>query len=196
MYPISQREQSVSDPQNSIVDPRCARRRLLKGSFAVPAALTLASGTAFAAASSAARCLANNAQAPNIPAPGGSDILIRVQAFTDPTATGADVYAFVKGSDVAAKLGTSSGTLQVKDRNNVSLASGNVLCVVGDTRPSGSQIHIKNTVYPTPASSASTSAFYAILVDANGNITGISTVSTVAGGAVSNACWQSFGGFV
>ena len=171
---------------------RSARRRLIKGGFAVPAALTLSSGSAFAAGSTAARCVKNAADLPDLPSPGITDSLIRVQAYS--TGAGADAYAFVKGADVAAKLGASTGVLAILDGAGAPLSSTTVLCVVGQTKAPPDVI--ANRVYPTPATSTGTGVYYAILVDANGRIVGISTVSTAVGGAVSNDCWQSFGGLV
>lgn len=184
----------MSDHQSPIADPSSARRRLLKGSFAVPAALTLASGTAFAAGSAGMRCVNNSSTAPNNqPAPGPTDTLIRVRAWT--SLSGADAYVFVRGDDIVAKLGTSSGQMLLKDRNGVSVGVNDVLCVVGQTNTTPQ--YVANTSYPAASAipgSTGTAAYYAILIDTNGNIVGISTVSTVAGGAVSNNCWRSFGG--
>jgi len=184
----------VNDSPPPSADLGGARRRLLKGSFAVPAALTLASGTAFAAGSTAARCVSSSAGVGNQPLPGAADTLIRVPAYAAQL-TGSNACSFVKGSEVAAKLGTSSGNLALKDRLGVSLTNTGFLCVVGQTK--GSPSYVKNTVYASaPSLNSAASTYYAILVDASGNITGISGVSTVAGGAVSNNCWQSFGGLI
>lgn len=190
--------QSSSPEQQPGQDKRSARRRLLKGSFAVPAALTLASGTAFAAGTNALRCVRASAAVPDSPSPAsfGSDTLVRVQGYT--TLGGPNAYTFIKGSEVAAKLGTTSGTLLVMGANSVPLTAANILCVVGQTKVPPDRV--QNNVYDAPSSAANgTGTYYAILVNATGDIVGISTGSTVVGGvggAVSNVCWQSFGGLV
>ena len=174
-------------------DHLSARRRLIKGSFAAPAALTLFSGGA--AAGSAGVCVARAADSTSAPAEqvAIADGWLRVQAgkSTKNAQAKFDSY-WVSYTDiflVASRAGIKSGWT-----SNVSL------CVdAGDGTTNGSGFN-KGMLYssttspavPTSISYAAPLRYYLVLVDTSGQIIGTGPNHTNGGNSVSQSCWTSF----
>lgn len=179
-----------------------ARRRLIKGSFSIPAVLTVASGSALARTSSG--CVARDANANPANAPDfdtTNSTWQRVLAYTYRKNPGSTRSYWIRHDELFALAGLAG----VSIKSNW-ITSGQALCVQSGTAASGSTPHTSGTIYsssstpalPTLTSSASDAAltrYYAIKVDAAGDIIGISLIYTASGqsgGAVHQSCWNSF----
>ena len=108
------------------------------------------------------------------------------------------ISEWITFGQVAMKLPSSVGSVAIMDGNGGNLVAGEALCVFSDQPDANGTVNHKA---PWPLSNGTSSStpdgrFYAVLIDIDGNIVGISSVSSVSGGAVSNGCWQSFGGMV
>lgn len=158
-----------------------ARRRLIRGVFAAPAALTLCSGSAFAAASNQ-RCVANQVEVGKARFPGvlgpsdPADTWVRVSVWKHQNGQSAPNF-LVSGTDVVALRGT-------KLPINTFLTTGQWWDI------NASKLFTVNGQAP-----ATTGESVALRVDAAGDIVGISDGMTVAGtSAVAKSCWTSFSG--
>ncbi len=174
-----------------------ARRRLVRGAFAAPVALTLYNGSAFAATSIS--CVAKEIANPTYPTNQGSssaDTYLRVQLWTLAAGTPSN---WVRGADVVflQKSGTS-----------VYITSSQWQCFSAGSSPAGVMIQgnlvnppVAGTIYagqPTRNNGATVplqnGAYVAIRVDTNGNIVGVVGLGTANPGtsAVHQSCWTSF----
>ncbi len=156
-----------------------ARRRLLRGTFAAPAVLTLFSGSAFAAKS--ATCLAKRVSSPvNAGLNPSGTVWIRVQVWK--STDGTNFANFVSGNDLAGLLAPGGSYL----------ASGNWQCVLSGVVSTVSYT-VPNTYYnPSPAP-AVTGQYVAVRVDATGKILGVEGIEA-GGSAMTTSCWTSVGG--
>ncbi len=177
-----------------------ARRRLLRGAFAAPVALTLQSGSAFAAASATcvARQVANPVRSQSDIDKGLNVDWVRVRAWIlDPagdknTSTwvwGEDVAAFAKPGRTVFISKTQWYAVFAESAARVVGSTGEEPVVVGTTLGSKPGSVGNGTV--TSFAKESTSITVAIKVDANGNIIGMVGDST-GGSAVTGSCWSSF----
>lgn len=168
---------------------RSARRRLIKGSFAAPAALTLTSGSAFARTSSL--CVANDAQQGATPGfLATNSTYQRVRAFSYvPDGVSQTTSYWIRGSDIRA-IAAAAG-VQLAPLGWI--ADSQSLCVEGGSGAplSGVTTYVAGTIYATPPAQTDVDRYYAVLFDTSGNITGISGVWG-NGGAVHQTCWSSF----
>ena len=165
--------------------PVSARRKLVRGVFAAPAALTLCSGSAFAAASNQ-RCVASAATAKVLPQPDTSNtVWVRLRAYV--VGTNKKTSIWIKGSEVVA-LAVTAGT------TSPFISTTQAICVFAGDGSSNTSGFTPGTVYnsfPTLPTIAN-GLYYAVLVDGNGNIVGISYTTGQTGGAVGLSCWASF----
>lgn len=176
-----------------------ARRRLIKGSFAVPAVLTVASGSALARTSS--RCIAREAAAGGTATFDSADATWqRVLAYTYSKKSGSVRSYWIRWEELNSLALLAGVTI----KNNW-IVAGQALCVETGDAATGSVQHVSGSIYSastTPILPSLTSSltaglvrYYAINVDVNGNIIGISlkfTASGQSGGAVHKSCWNSF----
>ena len=178
-----------------------ARRRLVRGVFAAPAALTLYSGGAFAATSMT--CVAKDVAAGALPTAitgevgPGSEVFIRVQlhALSKPILGVTKISTWVRGDDVVALQKTGATSF---------LLSGQWICF---TNPDG--LDVTGPIIPTPgqiigftpvadgggSTFAQNGIWVALRIDASGNIIGIVDLLANPGdGAfgVHKSCWTSF----
>jgi hypothetical protein len=175
-----------------------ARRRLIKGSFAAPAALMLFSGGAAAATSNT--CVARAATSTATPQgfdtaiPSGTTGWLRVQASTY---TKTDInkppkisyfITYTNISAVVSAAGSKSGIM------NNWIVTGQALCV-----ESGEPKYKVDTLYGSGIGDGklpdftSSDRWYSVLVNENGQIIGIGTYTNGrAGNSVSQSCWNSF----
>jgi hypothetical protein len=172
----------MHDKIQDVVDRASARRRLIRGAFAAPAALTLCSGSAFAASNE--QCVRSAALAGETPGPettSSADTWVRLQSRSSGT-DAANGY-WIIADDVSGLA--PSGTF---------LTSDHALCVVsagdysaGVIYPAGSTAAPSNFAEPN-------GSYYAVLVDTEGKIVGISKIygTSADGGAVGLSCWNSF----
>lgn len=172
-----------------------ARRRLVRGAFAAPVALTLYSGGAFAATSMS--CVVKEVNHPTHPAAltSPSDTYLRVQLWTLPSETPS---AWINGSDIAALQLQVSATLVPY------ITSSQWQCfVIGS--PTGVMINMTSvvqtagTIYnnqPSYDTSIPTKngSYVAIRINASGEIVGVvqdgGTPTNTS--AVHQSCWASF----
>lgn len=142
---------------------RQARRRLVRGSFAVPTVLTVVSGRALAMTTAQQRSLSKEFVQPQYPPavndpPPTGDTWVRVRAYKG---QGTGKAQFISGAQLPAG---SSGLPPF-------MSSVQALCVV-DGGP-----YNKGTIYNTiPASSGTSTQWYAVLFDSAGTVKGIANV--------------------
>ena len=163
-----------------------ARRRLIRGAFAAPAALTLYSGSTFAAASNL-RCVANQVSTPTLPGASGiTDLWVRVQLWT--LGSGATLSTWVSGADIVAL--TSPKTPMPY------LSSSEWQCFSAGSN-AGYTVGQKLTSPPSKPGSTLTrnGSYVAVRVDSTGKIIGVVAVDPASGGsAIAQTCWASFSG--
>ena len=147
-----------------------ARRKLIRGVFAAPAVLTVASGSAFAAASNL-RCISQTTFPP-VTTTAGADTFYRLQVKQIASKT------YVLGSDIAKdirdKVSVYMTTTQMHEFN------------VALNQTVGMPLAAAST--PTPQTQAS---FAAIRFSPTGAVIGVGSAGA-PGGAASGSCWNSF----
>jgi hypothetical protein len=169
-----------------------ARRRLIRGVFVAPAALTVFSGSAFAQASMT--CVSKRVADPVLPEASASpDAFLRVPLYG--LGNGGNVSKWIKGADVVFLADGS------KEPVNVFLSRDDWLCVSkGQGAPNGDWVVGQR--YPDPRlpngsrpQELRPEQLVAVRVDASGNIVGIVGTGGDAGSAVGwTSCWASFTG--
>ena len=160
-----------------------ARRKLVRGSFAVPAVLTLHSGASMAAAS-INTCLVRQNKYPTVQRVSGSDdVWFRYQLWGYVKASGEIAHQaglWIRGSDLAVyDIGRNSvwlggGAYQRFD------AASNSLGQKEYTQPTG----------PAGSNWKRVNRWVSLRVDRYGNLTGAGTSGY--GSAVADSCWNSF----
>lgn len=196
---MHQRPSDAPNPAETAPAPS-ARRKLLRGAFAAPVALTLQSGSAFAAASAScvARQVANPVRSQSDIDKGLNVDWVRVRAWILDPAGDKNTSTWVWGEDVAAFAKPNRSVFISKSQWYAVLvesaaravgSSGEEPVVVGTTLGSKPESVGNGTV--TSVAKASSSITVAIKVDANGNIIGMVGDNT-GGSAVTGSCWSSF----
>lgn len=184
--------QSSSPEQQVGQDCRSARRRLIRGAFGAPAALTLYSGSASAASLT---CVAKRVAIPVDPGTTTSqfgDIYVRVQVRSKNS--GANNSTWVFGGDVLVAASLTTGQAGVSF-----LGSDGWYCLSAGNGSSNQSNYTAGTTYAstaamllidnvTPAALANT--WVALRFSASGQIVGVTT--TAGASAVSRSCWTSF----
>ena len=163
-----------------------ARRRLIRGAFAAPAALTLYSGGAFAAPSFT--CVARQNQPGNaINAPvNPNNTFVRVRNFRLINGMSATNAAFfVSGADVASLLPPGGSYLTSTQWQCVAITGTGLGFKVGD-------------VYFNPHSASgnspvATTTFIGVRIDGSGKVVGVQNVFS-GNTALRISCWTSIGG--
>lgn len=184
--------QSSGPEQHAGRDARSARRRLIRGAFGAPAALTLYSGSALAATS--LTCVAKRVRDgdPNPPISSTNTVFVRVQLRSK--LTGANRSVWVYGGDLLV-----AASLTVANANMSFLGADGWYCFSAGNGSSNNSGYTPGTVYLTTAAMQAVDAttptplansYVAIRVDANGQIVGVT--STTGASAVSQSCWTSF----
>jgi hypothetical protein len=208
----------TQNPDNKV----SARRRLIRGAFAAPAALTLYSGSV--AARSINNCVTRQTGATPAPTPGPTGtadtwIRVRLQKFTGKYSGAAlsNRYSrWIRGSDVVAlqAAGTNSPYLsnsqwQLYDRgttnitkcdstfNPASAYAGQAVGTILSTQPTeAGTVSCTNYTYGTRAVDGfgpSDDQWVALRVNANGDIVGVVGINNTTGTSpVSQSCWTSF----
>lgn len=171
---------------DTITSPNSARRRLVRGAFAAPAALTLVSGSTLAAASS--QCVANqvNSSSPALPGPTTSataDTWVRVPVWSVGNGNG-NLSTWVSGADMMPLVNNNTSMCY--------LSSGQWQCLSAGAS-SGYTVGQIVSTQPTSRNStlARNGSYVAVRVDASGRIIGVVGVGT-GGSAVGQSCWASF----
>lgn len=182
--------ESSSPEQHADAGQRSARRRLIRGAFAAPAALTLYSGSAQAATS--LTCVARrvlNPVNPAISTSDTSDVYLRVQVRAKSTGNGdnaANQSTWVSGADV---LLVTSGLPQ-----NSFLGADNWYCLSAGNGSGYTAGLIYTNAEATANNKGGTpvgnNTYIAIRVDSGGRIVGVT--DTAQASAVSRSCWTSF----
>ena len=185
------------DPQAPTPDSKTqARRRLIRGSFSVPAVLAVHNGSALAAASNKFRCALNATTGANIPLPTGttSDSFLRVAIYELGSKKYISVYD-LKGVADARNLPMSypTGTASATSGSVGSL--GWVQYIAG-----GSYVYASlgsgDTLAPTnPATSAAVLFAPENTIPPKVRVIGFVQPGMTTGtnqGAISGSCWTSF----
>ena len=174
----------MTENKADIEPDRQVRRKLLRGSFAAPAVLTVYSGGA--AATSVGSCLvkANNnpITGDSITVTGADDQLLRYQLWmvTGPGSSGVKSY-WIKGADLSPFVRNSQQPFLSSSQYQQFDIANNVL--------------VSNTITTTqPGSTNSTftpSMKYVVLrIDKTGAVVGAGATGT--GAPVGDSCWNSF----
>lgn len=174
-----------------------ARRRLIRGAFAAPAALTLYSGSV--AARSINNCVTRQVSAttPPTPAPSGMpDTFVRVQLqkFQKSTATAfpAAWSRWVRGFDVSSLLAAGQSVFV----SGTSTTATNWYLYDKGTASAYAATALGTTIGTTPAEGTtiqSADQWVALRVNAAGDIVGVVGIgNTAATSAVYQSCWTSF----
>ena len=196
MNDMHQRSSDAPNPAETAPAPS-ARRKLLRGAFAAPVALTLQSGSALAAAS--ASCVARQVKDPVRSAIDTKvGVWVRVPVWVlDPVGdnntstwvSGADIVALAKPGTTTFITATQWCCISAQSAARIATSGGEVPVVVGTKV--GSKPQSVGTGTAVSSAEASTSQDIAIKVDASGNIIGV-VGDTSGGSAVSGSCWSSF----
>ncbi len=179
----------MNDNIHSSADHSSARRRLIRGSFAAPVALTLFSGSSFAAGSSL-RCVVNRNVTPQYPsASTTTDTWIRVQLWTVGSGTSASTWA--SGQDVSLVKGALPVSTFISATQWQCVTAGD-----GTGNTSGYTVGQVISVQPVPIGTdtalAQNGKYAALRIDAAGNIVGVVNVNGTGGSAIAQTCWASF----
>lgn len=175
-----------------------ARRRLVRGVFAAPAALTLYSGSAFAATSMS--CVAKQVANPVSPSPelatsadnGGTDTYFRVQLRGKYKNANSNHQTpdyqslWVKGSELAAAApGGNAGYF---------IGTSDWYCYIAGPNSGYDTKTVYTEAQATKTAKGGTPAlvngFVAIRFDASGKVVGV--IPATGSSAVSGSCWSSF----
>jgi hypothetical protein len=173
------KEQLVNDDIKSGGGKATARRRLIRGVFAAPAALTLCSGSAFAQASNQ-QCIARqvNGESPQFPRVGPADTWVRVRVWVHQNGSGPQTR-LVSADRILHVQGTAGEPFNKKRRGQQWI---NIARPLDEFSPKGSL-------------PKKTEEFVALLFDDKGNIAGISDGTAQRGlSAIAQSCWTSFSG--
>lgn len=154
-----------------------ARRRLVRGVFAAPAALTLCSGSVYAQASSQT-CLTKAVNDPvNAPTPADSSwVRVNVRKVDSDLSTwvSGDDLRFLKVSDTQDPYLSTAEWQCLNPGNNSKYKKGDVI----SSKPSGGT--------PSP-----TNDFIAVRFDGTGRIIGVQELHTNGSTAMAMTCWNS-----
>lgn len=174
-----------------------ARRRLIRGAFVAPAALTLFNGSAFAQASMT--CVSKQVADPVLPPVSGMpDRFLRVPLYG--LGNGNNVSTWIKGADVVFLVDGA------KESVTTFMSGEDWLCVSkGQGATNGSWEVGKVYTNPDPKLSnggrlqgpqvLSPPQLVAVRVDSSGNIVGVVGTGGDLGSAVGwTSCWASFTG--
>jgi hypothetical protein len=172
----------AADPQTQV----SARRRLLKGSFAAPAAMTLCSGSALAASSTQCLKIGNEFNATPLFTESAGTTFWRVQVYDAQIDPGAQ---WIKGADFVALNGVGASPFLATDqyykykKNNANTGQG-----VGTKTISKAEFG--------ELISSSPQKWVGVRVNSFGNIVGIqgmtSQVNHNSTGPMTASCWTSF----
>jgi hypothetical protein len=176
--PQGTKEYAVNENMTDDTAKDSARRRLVRGVFAAPAALTLFSGSVAAAS---VTCIAK--QLTNPITTNGDSTLVRVPLWG--RSNGTNSVAFVRYDDVGS-LSPPGGSY---------LTAGQSQCVAKSGTFTAFDV---GGIYPTPAGLTIVSGQYAaVRVSAAGRIEGVIMPNVSVPGvntALHTSCWTSFGG--
>jgi hypothetical protein len=180
--------------ESKVVEQRVvsARRRLIRGAFMAPAALTVCSGRAFAQASMT--CVSKQVADPVLPQPGPDDAYLRVPLYGldngDSVSTwikGAEVVFLAFGSEVPVTTYLSNNEWQCVSNGTGANGVWEIGKAYADPDP-----HLPNGSRPQALVPAQ---YVAVRVDADGNIIGVVGTAGNNGSAVGwTSCWASFTG--
>jgi hypothetical protein len=178
-----------------------ARRRLIRGAFAAPAALTLFSGSAFAQTSMT--CVSKQVADPVAPSASGSeDEFLRVPLYG--LGYGGNVSTWIKVADLMllAKVSEEGGLVRISIKSEL-MSPGGWLCVSNGKGAQKGSWTVGNTYLDPKLPNVGgpqelrPPQFVAVRVDGNGTILGIVGVGPDAGSGSAvgwDSCWASFTG--
>lgn len=180
------------DPSKLEEQKVSARRRLIKGVFVAPAALTLYSGSAVAQTSM--NCVSKQVADPVLPpASGMPDQFLRVPLYG--LGNGGNVSTWIKGADVIFLVDGA------KESITTFLSRDEWLCVSnGQGAPNASWVVGQKYIDPKLPNGRGPQELrpaqhVAVRIDASGNIVGIVGTGGDLGSAIGwDSCWVSFAG--
>lgn len=161
-----------------------ARRRLVRGVFSAPAAMTLYSGSVAAASVS---CVAR--QLTNPITNGDSPLLVRVRLYREQA--GSNSATFVLGSEIGSLTPPGGSYLAKNQVQCVQIAGSGMGFSVSGIYSSS------NGKYPKKLQLTSPVEYAAVRVDQEGRIVGVFSIDGPGAGgdtALYVSCWTSFGG--
>jgi hypothetical protein len=183
---------SASGSEPAAEQQLCARRRLVRSAFALPAALTVASGSV--AANSNMRCLANQIAGASSPFPpptrekDAQPVFQRVPLAVLRHNNESKSTYYVRGATIAQELRASSYTKP--NQNEFQLFN------LGSNSEVALQIFSSPLVVPSQFTYLEESGWYAVLrFNASGLVVGVGNppAGTTGTSPVTQSCWHSFG---
>jgi hypothetical protein len=192
--------QASSSEQQAGHDSRSARRRLIRGTFAAPVALTLVSGSAAAASNCVDRQVKNAAY---LPADTGERVAwVRVPVWVLTVNGNNKDSLWIKGEEIAA-LAKNPATSFVSSDKWFCLSAGGQAKINAGSNVDFVSVSPNNgyTVSPSPPQSGqpnslkiaqSSTRMVAIRVNAVGDIIGVVGDGGTTGSGISASCWSSF----
>lgn len=165
--------------------PSSARRKLIRGTFAVPAVLTLHSGASVAAASVNSCLKRQNSGASTQPVAAQDDAWFRYQLWGYVNSANGEISLphgfWIKGSDLAVyDMRGNSVWLKGAAYQRFDVASNSLLSQIEYGQPKG----------PDNCSWKRVNHWVSLRVDRHGNLTGAGRSGF--GSAVADSCWNSF----
>lgn len=172
----------MGDKEQSLPATDCARRRLIRGAFGVPAVLTVASGSV--AAASNMNCIVHTTTFPEVATgstPPANDTFIRIRVYKDESVT--PQLRYVRGQDVPAPY--------------MAVAAPGFMTATQVWRFNPGNNQTDGSPANTPAANTltATNRWAALRFDASGNLVGVGDGGSggTPGYAVTGSCWNSFG---
>lgn len=175
---MSQPNLDPTTPQADAAGLALPRRKLLRGAMAVPAVLTVCSGSALAT-SSFKRCLRNANEHPvtgSITPMANTDNLVRVALWERPKSGGGKTY-YVRGSSFPHDTAVGSAVPGQGQWQQFNVGTNEL---VANTRTSQQPSNVTQ----------STDKWVAVRYDVDGTIVGVG--KSGSGTAIGTSCWTSF----
>ena len=171
----------MTSPDQKQSPQQAARRKLVRGAFAVPAVMTVVSGSAFATTSSM-RCLANQVSnspttkgvaAGTINGPAPADGWVRVELWKSSDGT----KHYVRGSDLNSyfQRPTNSVYLTTSEWQEFNVANNTLGAKVA-----------------APMGASASGQFASVRFDTTGSVVGLGGTGTADSSALPSTCWSSF----
>lgn len=191
------------DPQaKTPIDAKTnARRRLIRGSFSVPAVLTVCSGSTFAQAATSLSCVAKQVNTVKDTANSGTTtvsstgnwVRVPLQKLYRSSNNNVDSI-WIAGSYIATNVQKSGTTVSI---GSSTFGSTSWLCY---RKVANNSAYATGSIYGSQPSRnnyllAPNGEWVAVLVDANGNITGVLGLQSAGNGNYpvhATSCWSSF----
>lgn len=173
--------ENLRNPDQRVEDG--ARRRLVRGAFAVPALLTLYNGSAFAATSANSCLVKRNMSAITEPLnPSSDDMFFRYRLWVIKDSGGTIKSAWIKGADLAAYIRLGQAPFIASNKWQA--------FSIGTNTWTAGFVDAPSPYDAATQTLSQTGPWVALRVDSTGDIVGAG--ASGSGSAVGDSCWDSF----